>query len=476
MIQGWYLEMTKQSIKNRQYLLQNQAGSFMAAMLIMILVLTAIGLAVAGVATTQYSHTKRSTFVANAQLVSEAGIEQSVTELNEDSSFTGYTTSQTFFNNNSQGYGVFTTTVTDSPDGKSKIILSTGKVYRSQGDTEPTNIKKIRVTVVGTQSEGYSVYSGPGGLILGGSAAITNSDVYVNGTVTLSGAAGIGTPSQPLHVDVANYACPTSGGPTYPQVCATQPISTAWSTHIYGTVCATNQTSVGPNNNIQPGSSGEGLKLGCIAPQAATPTYDRTTQISKVTTTAAGNSNTYVCNSWPFNRTWPANLKLTGNVSVGGSCNIKISGNTYITGNLDIGGASTITVDDSVGTVRPVVIVDGTINVNGSGQIQANSSGTGIQFISFKSNASCNPNCTALTGSDLKNSQSSQTVNVGGAVNLPGMIFQSYWGKIKIGGSGNIGAAMGQTVDMSGAGTITFGTKLSAGSRTWTISSYQRVY
>jgi hypothetical protein len=39
-----------------------------------------------------------------------------------------------------------------------------------------------------------------------------------------------------------------------------------------------------------------------------------------------------------------------------------------------------------------------------------------------------------------------------------------------------VGSAIGQTVDMSGAGTVTFGTTLSSGARTWTITSYQELH
>jgi len=195
-----------------------------------------------------------------------------------------------------------------------------------------------------------------------------------------------------------------------------------------------------------------------------------------MTTAAASNSNTYTCQSWPFDRTWPANLRLNGNVSIASSCNVTISGNAYITGNLSIGGASRITVADSVGTTRPVIVVDGTITVGGSAQIVANSSGTGIQFISFRSNASCNPNCTNLTGNDLKNSQNQLTVDVGGAVNLPGMIFQAYWGRARLAGSGSVGSIIGQTVDLSGAGTVVFGTSLSSGVSTWAVTSYQQKF
>jgi hypothetical protein len=56
------------------------------------------------------------------------------------------------------------------------------------------------------------------------------------------------------------------------------------------------------------------------------------------------------------------------------------------------------------------------------------------------------------------------------------MIFQSYWGKATLSGSGTVGSIIGQTVDMSGAGTVTFGTTLSSGSSTWTVTSYQQKF
>lgn len=454
---------------------KRQGGYFLVSAVVMILFLTAIGITIAALTTTQYQHTKRQVYAENAQLVAEAGIEQSVHQLNDNDAFAGYPTAQQFFNNASQGRGTFTTSITDNPDGKSKTLLASGKVYKYGSSTEYI-IRKIKATVVGTSSSGYSVFSGPGGLILSGSANITNSQVYVAGAITMSGASKIGTYSNPVNVDVANNACPTgtNPGPTYPTVCSgTQPISLATSTNIYGTVCATGQTSTGPKNNIQGGNGGLGLKPACTAPVYPQPTYDRAAHIAAVTTTGAGNSNSYVCNSWPFNRTWPANLKLTGDVSIGSSCDITINGNAYITGNLDIGGAAKIRVADSLGATRPTIIVDGTITVGGSASMIANSSGTGIQFISFK-NSTGNPAAT-VTGTNLKTSQSLQTISVGGAVNLPGMIFNAYWGKVTLTGSGNVGAAAGQTVDLSGAGTVVFGTTLSSGSKTWTITSYQPI-
>lgn len=460
-----------------------QRGFVMVAIMVVGVALTVIAVGVVSLTSTTYSLAVKSTFSANATQVAEAGIETSLYQLNQNSNFTGYGTDQVFFNNATQGKGVYTTTITNVGTGNAKNIVSVGKVYRYGTTTNPVSTRKVKVVAVGTSSPGYSVHTGPGGLILTGSASITNSSVYVNGYINLAGASSIGTSSNPSNVFVSNVRCPlgASPGSTFPAQCpgtgtSANPITMAYSTKIYGTVCATGQTSTGPNNNIQPGNGGSGLQTGCTAPQTSPPTYDRAAQIAAVTTTGAGNNNTYTCQSWPYNRTWPAKLKLTGNVSVAGSCNLVIRGDTYITGNLDIGGAATITIDDSVGATRPNIVVDGTITLGGSARILANNQGTGARFMSFKSSATCNPGCTALTGNDLYNSMNVTTVNVGGAVNLPGMIFQSYWGKIALSGSGNLGSAIGQTVDLSGAGTVLFGTSLGSGTTTWSITGYQRQF
>lgn len=462
---------------------KDQRGVMLVAVIIISSVLILIGFSLASFTASQYSISNNKVFSANALMVAEAGIEDALKELNADIDFAGHSTEQVFFDNTTQGRGAFVSTVTPTADSNAKIIESTGNVYR-YGKSAVESSRSVKVTIVGTESEGYSVHTGPGGLLLGGSANITNSDVYVNGYIQMTGSARIGTFDQPLKVDVAHINCPegASPGATFPTLCSTgQPISTSWSTKIYGDVCATNQTSNNypsgnPEGNILPGSTGQGLILGCVAPQVSTPTYDKAAHVAAVTTTSGSSNNTYVCNKAPFERTWPANLQLNGDVELKGSCDVTLKGNAYITGDLDIGGASKIRVADSVGTTRPVVLVDGNIDVGGSASIIANSDGTGIQFISYKAVAACDPNCTSLSGNDLYNSMNNRTVDIGGAVNLPGMVFQSYWGEIRLRGSGSIGAAIGQRVDLNGAGTVTFGTALSSGDRTWTISSYQQTF
>lgn len=461
---------------NKPSIQKSERGIVLITVIIVGMIITFVGISLAELTMKQAKYTREEVSDSNAVLVAEAGIERTVFALNQDSSFSGYGSDQEFFSNTTQGRGVYQTTIT-SGSGNEKLITATGKVYATTGSNKLISQRKIRVSLVGTSSSGYSVYGGPGGLILSGSANITNSEIYVGGGITMSGAAKIGTNTKPLNVMVGNLRCPTGANPgaTYPQVCGSgqQPISFTGSPQIYGTVCATGQTSA---TRITGGTGGQGLIPGCTAPVQQMPTYDRAAHIAKMTTTGSGSSNTYVCNNWPFTRTWPANLKLTGNVTIGSSCDLTIYGDVYITGNLTINGAAVVRTAESAGARRPVIVVDGTITLGGSGSVQANSQGTGIQFISFKSAAACSPACTSLSGNDLYNSQNLLTVDVGGAVNLPGMVFQAYWGKIKIGGSGNVGTAIGQTIDLSGAGTITFGTTLSSGQSTWTIRSYQELY
>lgn len=474
-------------IKNIRNYMKNEKGMILPTLMILMIAFTTVGLALTSYTTSQLRQTKDNVYIANALQVAEAGIEQSLYQINQDESFAGYATEQEFFNDEVQGRGVYSTTVTTTADSNAKVITSTGKVFRQSNPSEPVSTKKVKVTIVGTNSEGYSVHTGPGGLIVRSGASITNSDIYVNGRIQMNGGARIGTESQPLNINVAHYACPDTSnpGPAYPQLCTSgQPITFENGNRIYGTICATGQTRTSnPNSGstqILPGIGGEGLKPNCVAPQVATPAFNKAAQVSAVTTTGAGNGNAYGYCNWPYkDHIWPDKLKLTGNVKIDSDCKVTIKGDVYITGDFDLTGGAKIYIDNSVGARRPNIIVDGAIRINspgGGGAIITNNLGTGAHFISFKSNASCGSNCTSLTGTELKNAQNFETVTVEGGTSFPGMVFQSYWGKIRVSAGGNVGAAVGQTVDLNGGGAITFGTILSSGTRSWTISSYQQVF
>lgn len=458
----------------------NQRGIVMITVLLFVMLLTFVGISLADLTIRQYVGTSDKVFTSNALLTAEAGAEQSIFELNTDNSFAGFTTETSFFDDDSQGRGTYQTTITNGTGVNEKVIESTGKVYR-YGTNDVMSIRKVRISVVGTTAPGYSVHTGVGGLVLGGSAAITNSSVYVNGTVTMSGAASIGTSSQPTTLYVAHQKCPTGASPgaTYATVCTSgQPISMTGSSRIYGSVCATNQTqSVFGSASILTGTGGQGLIPSCVAPVTPMPTYDRAAHVASMTTTVAANNIDYNCSTWKsgvgFVRTMPANTQLTGNAAWNSSCDLTITGNVHITGNLTIGGNARIRIANSLAGSRPIITVDGNITVGGSSQLIPNTSGTSAHFISYRSSAACTPTCTTVTGNSLKSSETLTTVNVAGAGNYPGTIFQSYWSRVVLGGSGNMGSAIGQTVDLSGAGTITFGTTLGSGTSTWTVRSYQ---
>lgn len=471
-----YLEMIK---KIKSALMHNERGMILPTLIILMTAFTMIGLSLTSYTTSQYSQTKTNVYAVNALQVAEAGIEQSLAQINIDESFTGFTTEQEFFNNSTQGVSKYTTAITPTPDSNAKILTSTAKVYRQSDLANPVSTKKIKVTIVGTNSTGYSVHTGPGGLIIRGNANITNTDVFVNGKLSLSGNSSIGTGGHPVNLKVAHLACPSTAnpGPSYPSLCTSgQPISMTTNTSIYGTVCATGQTSTGPNNNIKQGNGVVGLVAGCTAAPVEPPTFDRDAHInSMVLPAVSGASQSCGGNS---SKTWSKNIKITGNVTINNNCNLRITGNVYITGNLVIDGNARVTIDNSVSSTRPIIITDGTISITGNTSFIANNLGTGAQFISFKSTLACTtaaPGATCEpTGTDLKNSQELETVTLDGNTSQPGMAFQAYWGKIRLEGNGNMGAAIGQTVDLDANGTVTFGTVLSSGARSWTVTSYQQ--
>ncbi len=478
--------MSKISISNFRSLHRSQQGIVLITVLIITLLLTFIGLSLSDLVIAQYSRTSKNVFVSNALMVAEAGAEQTLFEINEDSNFPGFAVETEFYNDEEQGRATYQTEVTNGSGPNERVITSTARTYR-YGSTTVESTRSVRVTIVATASPGYSVQTGPGGLILSGSANITNSEIYVNGFINMSGAARIGTPSQPLNVFVGHYNCPAGAnpGPTYPQQCTTgEPIAFNVSTRIFGNVCATNQVSTvvaawQTDPSIQGGNGGQGLIPNCTAPQVPMPSYNRAAHVAAMTTTVNASDINYNCSQWQnpngFVRTMPANIRLNGNASWSSSCDLTITGNVYITGNLDISGSARIRIADSLGGVRPVIVVDGTINAGGSATLIPNSSGTSAHFISYRSSAPCNPTCAdgAVTGTALKTSQGVTTVDVAGAGNFPGTIFHSYWGTVRLAGSGNMGSAIGQTVDLSGAGTIVFGTSLATGDTSWTVRSYQ---
>lgn len=448
-------------------LLYREEGVVLPAIVLVMLALTVSALALASFSINQLSTTKRQVYETGGLLVAEAGAEKTLSQLNQNNNFTGYTSEQEFFNNTSQGRGTYTTTVANGSLQNEKIITSTGKIYRPY-QSNASITRKVRIIVVGTSTSNFSVQTGPGGLIMSNSATIANGNVYINGFLQMSNSARIGSSSGPVKVWVAHNNCPTAGGASYPAQCTSgQPITLTNSARIYGEVYATNQTNGS-------GMSDPGLIPNSNAPPVSLPNYDRQSQVNAVSNTITG---TAASCSGSQTRTWNANTKITGNVTISNSCQVTVNGNVWITGNFNISNSSSIKVGNGVSSV-PTIMVDGSSGAtfSNSSSVLANSANVGFQFITFHSTASCSPNCTDVSGTDLYNSRNLTTISISNSSLGAGSSFYSRWSKIQVNNGGAVGAILGQTIQLSNSGNISFGTQLSSGTSVWSIKNYQQIF
>ena len=445
----------------------NQHGSILLVFIMTLPFLILLAMNYTRLSLTSFQVARFDQLHSEAQLAADAGADYAVEKYAQDASWTG-TGGDITLHTDSRIKTAFSATI--SGNSTQQTIAVIGKTYWPANSASPSRTTKIYVDLRPVTSGNYSLVSGEGGLIMINSSKIVGGDVYVNGTVSLSNTAQIGLSTSPLNVSVADEACPSPATATYPRVCGTgengEPISIGNTSQIYGTVKATNQT-----NGAR--MSSPGLVAGNPSVQAL-PTYDRAAQKTAATNnmTAAAAS----CTSQNGSVTWPANTKITGNVVVDHNCVATIKGNVWITGTLTTGNSASILVDPSVGSTRPVVMVDGSLGASflQSSKIVSNSSGTGVEIITFYSTASCSPDCSTVAGSDLFNSKAVKTIDLNNSAAGSSSIFYAYWSEVDVGNSGAIGAVIGQTVKLTNNGTITFGTASGTPTTTWVVKGYRR--
>ncbi len=413
---------------------------------------------------------RKDQFHSQAQLSADAAIDYGVAQLNTDPSWTGTAVDVILQNNVTSKTAFSVQVITNSPTSKSLVV--TGKTYWPSTSATPHSTVKISADLRPVESGTYSLVSGQGGLILSNSAKIVGGDVLINGTITMSNTAQIGLSTNFVNVDVAHQSCPVPADATYPRICNSgengQPISINNQAHIYGTVRANNQSSgAGMTNPGLVASSG-------VASQPL-PVHDRAAQQAAVATTITGAAAS--CNG-SQTRTWAANTKITGNVTVSNSCVVTVQGNVWITGNFTTSNTSQVKVADSLGATRPVIMIDGSSGAqfSQSSKLVSNASSTGFQIITFWSNSGCSPDCATVTGSDLYNSRNQQTISLSNSAEGPQTIFYAYWSKVTVNNSGQIGALIGQTVQMSNTGTVTFGTSSGVVSTIWVLNGYIHIF
>lgn len=446
-----------------------QNGQILVSLIIVVPAMILMVAAYLVLSASNYRTSRQDQFHTMAQVAADSGADYAISQINQDGSYSG--SSETTLHSDSQIRTTYTEVVTTNGD-TSKTITSTGKTYWPASSSMATTTVIIKVDLKGVTQSGFSIVSGEGGLFMSNFSKIVAGDIIVNGTINLQNSAQIGLTTNPVNVSVADQACPVPPDSNYPRVCnsgeAAQPISIQNSAHIYGSVKANNQTDgSGMSNPGLVASSG-------VSPQAL-PSYDRAGQKAAVTTTISGSSAS--CSS--STKSWAASTKITGDVTISGNCKVTVSGNVWVTGNLTLSNSSQLIVADSLGATIPNIMVDGTegFNLKNASKLIPNTSSTGFEIYTFWSSASCSPDCTSLTGADLYNSRNTPTIVMANNTNAAKSIFYAYWSRVQIQNTGDIGAIVGQSVELKNNGTITFGTSVPGVSiTTWVANGYRRSF
>lgn len=416
---------------------------------------------------------RRDQFHTNAQLAADAGADYAIMQINASPSWTG--ASETVLHNETGLKTTYDVAVANN-SSTSKTLTVTGHSYAPASSATASASVKLKIDLEAVTSGGNgpsSVVSGVGGLILTNNAKISGGDVVVNGTIAMSNNSQIGLTTNSVNVRVADQVCPQPVDSTYPQICfgGTQPISMGNNAKIYGNVQANNQTN--GSNMLNPGlvsSSG-------VTPQTL-PVYDRSS--FTVSSTHSSSDSGIACgNNATVN--WPANVKITGNITFGNNCTVNLSGNVWITGNLNTGNNSKLVVSNSLGSTRPVVMIDGSggFTFGNNGKIMPNASGTGVEMRSFWSQNACSPNCSSLTGTNLANSQGVTTINLANNGSANNSVFIAQWSRVTVSNNGGLGAVGGQSVSLGANAVINFTSSVPGSDNrvtTWVKHGYERLY
>ena len=447
----------------------NQNGSIILVFIITLPFLILIALYYMQLSLTSFQVARLDQLHTEAQLAADAGADYAIQQISQDNDWSG-TNGEVELMNSGNMRTTYDIDVTGDDNQKTAAI--TGRTFWPASETTARRSVSLYVDLRPVTSGNYSVISGAGGLFMSNSSKIVGGDVFVNGEISLSNSAQIGLSTNPVNVKVAHQICPNPADATYPRVCNAnengQPISINNIARIYGEVKATNQVSGS-------GMSNPGLVSGSVTPEPL-PNYDRDAQKSAVSNnmTAAAAS----CSGNGATRTWPANTKITGNVSVSNKCKVTVEGNVWITGSLSVSNNDTeLIVANAAGSDRPKIMVDSAtgISLSNSASLRTNNIGTGFEFITFHSTASCSPDCSTVSGTDLANSRAITTININTSGNAANSVFYAYWSQVQLANSGQIGALIGQTIRLSNNSTITFGANINTGADvTWVVNGYRK--
>lgn len=507
-------------LKNR-----DEDGFIIATLLASMTFLFLISVIIFRLVINNYKIADAQTHRINAQFAADAGADIAISELNNDEDWPGTSlgvwngTAEeiTFYTDSTADFeSKYLATIVDGLEDDEKTIEVTGRVYSPLGSTNLISERSYSVDMRGLGvggNGGFSIVTGVGGLILENSAKIVNGSVYVNGTISLSNQAQIGTTSTSVAIRAAHNSCPTLAPYTsYPSPCTSEePISVNSPATIYGQVCANNQTtSSGIDNSGSNGLFIVGTSPECDddplpginpnpLPALPLPVHDRDQQKADIVVDcrpSAGNcpggNHDYVdyttCDSNSGTRTWENGLKIDGDVVIAKKCKVTIEGDVWITGSLTVRNNAEIIVSELfdpatvVDNNLPSIMVDSQsgITFNNSAAIVDNSNDIGVQFVTYWSEASCSPDCSDVSGLDLLNSGDETTIYLEQSAEAPGSILYAKWSQIDLNNGGDIGALVGQTVKMRNSAAVTFGAAVTTGpgpgssNPTWLVRNYRK--
>lgn len=446
-------------------------GFVLVALMIISTFILVLGLVTAQLALSNLQLATAELYRVNTQFAADAGLDSAIGQLNLDSNWSGSGGEVTLLDNSVQKT-TYSTSVTNTADQYVKYIDVTARSYVPASSTTPRIERKYQVKLRGVAAGSFSVVTGVGGLVMSNNSKIVGGNVFVNGTITLDNSAQIGLTSSSVDVKSAHQSCPVPANNSYPIVCGSnengEPITINGSqAKIYGEVKATNQTD--GTNMFNPG-----LTSGSPAPLAL-PTHDRNALQAAIAHTVTGASVS--CNNG--NQTIPANTKITGNVTISNKCEVTVLGDIWITGNLTFNGSAKIIVGNGIATA-PVIMIDGSsgLVMRNSAEFKSNAVPIGFRVITYHSATSCSPECSSVTGLDLYNSRNLATFDLDNSSSGPNTEFYARWSKVLINNSGNLGALVGQTVELRNSATVVFGTTVTGATppTTWIVQSYKRTF
>lgn len=321
------------------------------------------------------------------------------------------------------------------------------------GGTPPSTPGDPEVPYVPLPSvDGFGLMAGPGGLTIQ-YGRIAPGKMYVDGKVHLRYYSSIGSMNWTPNVSawINNRAC--GSGSSYPSYCGagsapvTEVRGGAWYFYSNANTCPRDWV-VG-----MPGIGG--MHQNCTPPARQLPPIDKAEHVAAMT---RGQHASPECDQ---SVVLPKGRTITENVTLSGVCSGAVDGTVYLKKDLTLATGSVLRVDDSAGVLRPVILVNGRVDIQSGARIEGNVHGATPIIVSFDStDATCSNSdtCIAISGAKLQETinSSDYAIRVANAT-IAGTLY-AYFGTVSVGANGQVGSIAGQQIRLVGSNSSATGT------------------